>query len=92
MIKDKIFAEIPIEEDNAHQCSATIQQWMDCYNLVGELDDDMTNIYKSESEGTHAVEGSDISSYRFLKPLKNQESEHWVIKKPKVRQYRILLG
>ena len=26
MIKEKIFAEIHVEEANAHQCSATIQQ------------------------------------------------------------------
>ena len=44
MIKGKIFAEIPIEEANAHQCSVTIQQWMACYNLAGDPDDDPTNI------------------------------------------------
>ena len=43
-IKEKIFAEILVEEANAHQYSATIQQWMDCYNLSGDPDDDPTNI------------------------------------------------
>ena len=55
MIKEKIFAKILVEEANSHQCSATIQQWMDCYNLAGDLDDDLTNINIPESEGTHAV-------------------------------------
>ena len=62
MIKENIFAEIPIEEANAHQCSATNQQWMDCYNLVGDPDDDPTNIKIPELEGTRVVEGTGISS------------------------------
>ena len=70
MIKKKIFVEIPVDEDNSHQCSATIQQWMACYNLAGDADDDPTNINIMESEGTHEVEGSGISSVQFLKPLK----------------------
>ena len=69
-IKEKIFIEIPVEEANSHQCSVTIQQWMACYNLVGDLDDDLTNINILELEGTRAVEGSGISSDQFLKPLK----------------------
>ena len=68
-IKEKIFTKIPIEEANSHQCSATIQQWMACYNLEGDPDDDSTNINIPESEGTRAVEGSGISSDQFLKPL-----------------------
>ena len=43
-IKENIFDEILVEEANAHQCSPTIQQWMDCYNLAGDPDDDLTNI------------------------------------------------
>ena len=62
MIKEKIFSEIPVEEANAHQCSVTIQQWMACYNFVGNLDDYSTNINIPESEGMRAVEGSGISS------------------------------
>ena len=65
-IKDKIFTEIPVEEANSHQCSATIQQWMACYNLARDLDDDMTNINIPKSKGTHAVEGSGILSNWFL--------------------------
>ena len=70
MIKEKIFVEIPIEEGNSHECSAAIQQWMGCYNLAGDPNDDPANINISESEGTHEVEGSGISSHQFLKPLK----------------------
>ena len=57
-IKENIFVEIPVEEENSHQCSATIQQWMACYNLAGDPDDDLTNINIPKSESTCAVEGS----------------------------------
>ena len=70
MIKEKIFAKISIEVANSHQCSATIQHWMACYNMAGEPDDDPTNINIPESEGTREVKGSGISSDQFLKPLK----------------------
>ena len=51
MIKENIFVEIPIEEENSHQCSTTIQQLMACYNLAGDPDNDPTNINIPESEG-----------------------------------------
>ena len=57
MIKEKIFAKTPIEDANSHQCSVTIQQWMACYNLAGDPDDDLTNINIPELGGTHTVEG-----------------------------------
>ena len=69
MIKEKIFSKILVEEENSHQCSATIQKWMACYNLAGDPDDDPTNIKILESKGTCVVEGSGISSDQFLKPL-----------------------
>ena len=43
-IMEKIFAEIPVEEASSHQCNTTIQQWMACYNLAGDPNDDSTNI------------------------------------------------
>ena len=43
-IKEKIFTKIPVEETNSQQCSATIHQWMACYNLTGFPDDDSTEI------------------------------------------------
>ena len=73
MIKEKIFIEIPIEATSYHQCNMTMQQWMACYNMVGEPDDDLTNINIPKSEGTHEVEGSGISSDQFLKMLKSRK-------------------
>ena len=49
IIKENIFDEIPVAIASSHQCSATIQQWMACYNLSGEPDDDLTNINIPES-------------------------------------------
>ena len=69
-IKEKIFIEIPVEVTSSHQCSATIQQWMACYNMAKEPNDDPTKINIPESKGTHEFEGSGISSDQFLKPLK----------------------
>ena len=43
---------------------------MTCYNLSRDLEDDLTNINIPESEGSRKVEGSDISSEQFIKPLK----------------------
>ena len=40
------------------------------YNLVGDPNDNPTNINIPESEGTCEIEGSGISSDQFLKPLK----------------------
>ena len=62
MIKEKIFAQIHVDEANSHQCSMTIQQWMACCNITGDRDDDPTNINIPEFEGTCEVEGSGISS------------------------------
>ena len=50
-IKEKIYIEIHVEVTGSHQCSSTIQQWMACYNLVGEPDDDPTNINIPKSKG-----------------------------------------
>ena len=69
-VKEKIFAKILVKEANSHQCNATIQQWMACYNLTGDPYDDLTNINILESEGTREVEGSGILSDQFLQPLK----------------------
>ena len=40
------------------------------YNLAGDPDNDLANINIPESEGTHEVEGSGISSDQFLQSLK----------------------
>ena len=83
MIKEKIFAEIPVEEANAHQCSVTIQQWTAFYNLAGDPDDDPTNINIWKSEDTCKVEGSGISSDWFLKSLKIKKVNIGFPEKPK---------
>ena len=43
---------------------------MTCYNLSRDTKDDPTNINIPELEGSHVVEGSNISSEHFIKPLK----------------------
>ena len=71
MIKTKIFEDILVSMENFNQSNATVQHWMECYNVTGGPDDDGSlNINIIESEGTHAVEGFSISSDQFLKSLK----------------------
>ena len=40
IIKEMIFEEIPIVATNFHQCNMTVHNWMECYNITGELEDD----------------------------------------------------
>ena len=61
----------------------TIQQWMACYNLNTDPDDDLTNINIEYSEGTREVKGSGISSDQFLKPLKIKKVNIGSLEKPK---------
>ena len=82
-IKEKIFVDIPNEEAIFHQCGTTIQQWMACYNLTEDLDDDPTSINIPELEGTREVEGSGISSDQFLEPLKIKKVNTGSPKNPK---------
>ena len=67
MIKEKIFDEIPIVVESSNYFSTTNQQWMACYNLAGEPDDDPTNINIPKSEGMCEVKGTSISRDQFLK-------------------------
>ena len=56
---------------NFNQNSVTIQHWMECYNVTGQLDDDYPlEVNILESEGTRIMEGLGISSNQFLNPLK----------------------
>ena len=71
VIKTKIFEYIPISTTSFHHSDATVQHWMECYNIISEPDDDdPCDINIPESEGTCAVEGSGVSSDKFLNPLK----------------------
>ena len=56
---------------------------MACYNLTRDPDDDPTNINILELECTCAVEGSDISSDQFLKPLKIKKVNIGLTENPK---------
>ena len=70
-MKEKIFKELPVVAMHFHQCSTKIHQWMECYNVTGEPDDDdPLNIKIHESEGVRVVERFGISSDQFLSPLK----------------------
>ena len=40
VIKEKIFEEIPFADTNFYQCSMTTHNWLECYNITGEPDDD----------------------------------------------------
>ena len=71
VIKTKIFEDIPVAMTNFNQRNATIQHQMECYNLMGEPDDDdPLDLKILESEGTHLVEGFGVSSDQFLNLLK----------------------
>ena len=57
-IKEKIFAEIPLEvaysqpcTAHSHQSCETVQHWMTCYNLSKDPEDDPTNINIPELKG-----------------------------------------
>ena len=39
-MKENIFEEIPVATTNLHQCIMTVHHWMECYNIIGEPDDD----------------------------------------------------
>ena len=52
VIKAKIFEDIPVAMKKFSQNNATIQQYMECYNVTGEPDDDdPLNVNMLESEG-----------------------------------------
>ena len=76
---------------NFYQSSATVQHWMECYNVTGEPDDDdPCDINIPKYKGTHLVEGSGVSSDKFLNPLKIKKV-NWFPREPKVCQYQGLL-
>ena len=63
VIKTKIFEDISVSMTNFNQSSATVQHWMECYNITIEPDDDYRHdVNIPECEGTHMMEGFSISS------------------------------
>ena len=71
IIKTKLFEDIHVAITNFNQHNATIQHWIECYNMMREPDDDdPLDVNILEYEGTHVVEGFGIFSDQFLNPLK----------------------
>ena len=69
---------------NFNQSNATVQHWMEFYNVTSELDDDdPCEINILESECTHVVEGSGVSIDKFLNPLKKNKVNIGSPKNPK---------
>ena len=89
VIKAKIFEYIPMSMSNFNWSSTIVQHWMECYNVMGVLDDNDpqdTNIPKYE--GTCAVEGLGISSNQFLNPLKTKKVNIGSLDNPKFANIR----
>ena len=62
---------------------------MECYNVLGESDDDdLCYINIPESEGTCAMEGSGVSSDKFLNPLKIKKVNIGSLDNPKFANIR----
>ena len=56
---------------NFHQCTTTIHNWMECYNITREPDDDdPLEINIPNLEGMRAVEGAGMSNNQFPSLLK----------------------
>ena len=56
---------------NFHHSNTAVQHWMECYNIIGELDDDgPRDIHILEYEGTREMDGSGVLSDKFMNPLK----------------------
>ena len=89
LIKTNIIKDISVTMTKFNQNSVTIQHWMECYNVRRELDDDDPHdINIPESEGTHAVEGSGVSSDKFLNPLKIKKENIGSSQNPKFANIR----
>ena len=70
VIRTNNFQDILVPMSSFPQRSTSIQDWMECYNVAGELDDDDPGgIHIPESEGSQTVEGLGLSNDKFLKPL-----------------------
>ena len=69
---------------NFNQHIATIQHWMECYNVKGEPgDDDPLDVNILDSKFTCAMEGFGICSDQFLNPLKFKKVNIGSLKNPK---------
>ena len=54
--------------------SAIVQNWIECYNVTDEPDDDDPwDVHIPNFEGIWVVEGSGLSNDKFLNPLKTKK-------------------
>jgi hypothetical protein len=55
--------------------SVTVQEVLECYNVVGEdqEDEDPRNLQVPETEGEHTVEGPELESVEYAKSLKTHK-------------------
>ena len=74
VIRTKIFEGILVSMSSFPHSSTIVQDWMECYNVADEPnDDDPRDIHIPESEGSRAVEGSGLSNNKNFKPLKTKK-------------------
>ena len=80
----KIFEDILVVMTKFNMCIETIQDWMECYNMIGEpKENDPIDVNIPELESTCTVEGFDFSSDQFLNPLKVKKINFSFPKNPK---------
>ena len=69
---------------NFHQCSTIVQHWMECYDIIGELNDDHSlDINILDPKGTCIVEGSGVSNDKFMNLLKIKKVNVGSLENPK---------
>ena len=67
----------------------TIHNRMECYNIMGEMNDnDPLEINIHDSEGMRVVEGPAMSTDQFLKPLKIKKVNIGSVENPKFDNIR----
>jgi hypothetical protein len=89
VIKDKIFASedsielVPV--CSAHRSSVTVREVLECYNVIGEdqEDEDLRNLQIPKTEGEHTVEGPELESVVYAKPLRTCKVNIGIEDKPK---------
>jgi hypothetical protein len=76
MFKNKMFTSKdftrPVPLCSAPRSSTTVQEVLECYNIVGEdqEDEDLRNLQVPKTEGEHIVEGPEIEYLEYAKLLK----------------------
>ena len=74
VIKAKIFEEIPVPLSNMPQWVVTLEKDLELYHIALDIDDDdLRDVHIPKTKGSQFVEGPEIISYKFLKPLKTKK-------------------